>query len=222
MALRGVCWRMDAAGRFGTAGTGGAFDAMSAKSESSSPQRGPPVTTEEAVASAYGGATVTTAGAAGASHTEPAGSGEACGKGGGAGVRPAEVTTSCGDAPTTPCQSAADHLRRDAAAFGMMSRVETGRRRAAGEEGRGATATAGRGLLSRACCGRYLLRAAAAELRCDSQTMLTLPLSLLLSLFLSLLGCSDSGDDDDDPSVPLPFPSPSPAVVVASPALVGQ
>ena len=165
---------------------------------------------------------MTTAGAAGASHTEPAGSGEDCGKGGGSGLLPAEVTTSRGEAPTTPSQSADAHLRRVAAAFGMLSRAEKGGRQAAGEEGRGATATADRGLLSRTCCGRYLLRAAAAELRCDSQTMLTLPLSLLLSLFLSLLGCSDSGDDDDDPSVPLPFPSPSPAVVVASPALVGQ
>ena len=146
MALRGVCWRMDAAGRFGMAGTGGALDAMSSKSESSSPQRGPPVTTEKAVAGVYGGATVTTAGAAGASHTEPAGSGEDCGKGGGVGVRPAEVTTSSGDAPATPDQSAADHLRRDAAPlFGMASLVETERRLAAGEGGRSATASAGRG-----------------------------------------------------------------------------
>ena len=144
MTLRGVDWRMEAAARFGIAGIGGAFVEMSSKS--SSPQRGPPVTTEKAVAGVYGGATVTTAGAAGVSHTEPAGSGVACRKGDGAGERPAEVTTSGGGvlAPGAPIQSAADHLRRDAAALlGMASTVEAGRRQAAGEGGKGAAA--GRG-----------------------------------------------------------------------------
>ena len=170
------------------------------------------MTTEEAVGGMMSGAAVTTAGAAGVAQMDPIGSRVVCGPGAGAGLLPAELTNSGGGvpAPGVPIQSAEVHLRaRATAAFGIAAAAQEGSRQAASKRGSHASR---RGLQSRDCCGRYLLRAAAADLRWDSQAMLN----------LGFLEFSDSGDDDDDPSTTLSVPSPSPAVVAASLALTGQ
>ena len=174
------------------------------------------MTTEKAIGEGQGGAAVTTAGAAGLAQMDPIGSRAVCEAGAGAGLLPAELTNSGGGALTAgiPSQSAEVHLRALAApAFVIAGAAEQDAGRLAARK-RGSHAPR-RGLQSRDCCGRlcmYLLTAAAADLRWDSQAMLN----------FGFLEFSDSGDDDDDPSTTLSIPSLSPAVVMASLILPGQ